>query len=215
MGLDKNLHLLTNADVRYIREIAREVFGESPRGVISPEEAVHISVRYRYFLLNEPITGLGDFSARPATADGSEVYNGANFKVTNWGKPPVATGLQPGFHGLCTRFQQKWIILLGGGGGGGGDSIRFRVVDVICTNGVLEYIKVQWTHYSGGCDIDPPGIDAYTGLINVYDTCILSYYTVDFLTSGQATGRATYFYSQGYCEGQWLVDSICGTPECS
>lgn len=111
----------------------------------------------------------------------------------------------------------NWLLIDSRGDGGVssnvGDSIRFRVVDCICSGGVLEYITVEWTHYTGGCS-EPPGVDPYTGLIDVYDTCVLGYYTVDFLTSGEATGRATYFYSRDYCEPLWLVDSICGAPEC-
>lgn len=104
---------------------------------------------------------------------------------------------------------------------GGGDSIRFRIVEVVCYGDMLQYVTAEVTHYTRPCDEDPPGMDPYTGLVTIYDTCIMSYYTVDFLQTGTdgdgATGRATYFYPrEGYdCEGLWLVDSICGQPECN
>lgn len=105
----------------------------------------------------------------------------------------------------------NWLLIdSSGGDSGGGHEIRFRVVDAVCGSSVINYIVVEWTHYTG-CGT-PPGVDAY-GFIHVYDTCVLSYYTIAFLTSGFATGRATYFYDR-YCSPQWLVDSICGAPEC-
>lgn len=104
-----------------------------------------------------------------------------------------------------------------GGSGGGGDQILFRVVDVIC--GSETSIIAEWTHFTGGCDSEPPGLDPYTGYVQIYDTCILSYYTVDFLLSGAdgygATGRATYWYTREDCVGRWIVDAICGQPECA
>jgi hypothetical protein len=108
--------------------------------------------------------------------------------------------------------------------GGAGDSILFEIVDVECDGDSGICVYVDWSHYSGSCTEEPPGVDPYTGLIKVYDRCIFSYYTVDFLLTGGAgegnppipvLGRATYWYEDGgYCEGKWIVDSICGTPEC-
>ena len=92
--------------------------------------------------------------------------------------------------------------------------LSFVIEDCICEGAELQYVLVRWTHYTGGCK-DPPGVDEYSGLIKVYDTCVLEYFTIDFLLSGEATGRATYFYPRDECDtGMWLVDSICGTPEC-
>ena len=110
----------------------------------------------------------------------------------------------------------NWLLIDSKGeeGSGGGDSIRFVIEDCICEGAELQYVLVRWTHYTGGCK-DPPGVDEYSGLIKVYDTCVLEYFTIDFLLSGEATGRATYFYPRDECDtGMWLVDSICGTPEC-
>jgi hypothetical protein len=135
------------------------------------------------------VTGGLEGGQPEALSDAIEILYDHNGKVVNW-------------------------LLIDGGSSGGGDSIRFTIVDCICSDGVFEYVTVEWTHYTGGCG-EPPGVDPYTGLINVYDTCVLEYYTYDFLTSGTATGRATYFYPRDDCEnGLWLVDSICGQPEC-
>lgn len=113
----------------------------------------------------------------------------------------------------------NWLLIDNSGesGGGGGDQILFRVVDVIC--GSETSVIVEWTHFTGGCNLEPPGGDPYTGYITVFDSCILGYYTVDFLLSGAdgygATGRATYWYPRNECVGRWIVDSICGQPECA
>lgn len=106
----------------------------------------------------------------------------------------------------------NWLLIDSASPGGGGDQILFRVVDVVCYPEL--YVTAEWTHYTGGCDSDPPGADPYTGYVDIYDSCVLAYYTVDFLLSG-ATGRATYWYTRDDCVGKWIVDSICGQPECS
>ena len=109
----------------------------------------------------------------------------------------------------------NWL-LIDSSGGGEGSRIRFRIVDVVCYGDVLDHAVAERTHYSGGCE-DPPGADEY-GLVDIYDSCVMEYYTVNYLTNGPdgegATGSATYFYERDTCEAKWIVDSICGTPEC-
>ena len=112
----------------------------------------------------------------------------------------------------------NWLLIdSSGGSGGGGDQILFRVVDVTCEPEL--FVTAEWTHYTGGCDSYPPGADPYTGYVDIYDSCVLSYYTVDFLLAGSsgtgATGRATYWYTPSDCVGKWIVDSICDQPECT
>jgi hypothetical protein len=127
------------------------------------------------------------------------------------------------FHSPAIRSIPFHVPASGGGGGGGTHRIRFRVVEVVCEDGDLQHVVAEWTHYSGSCSGQPPGVDEYTGYVEIHDSCILSYYTVDFLTEGDgAEGTATYWYERGdeyssgeECNGMWIVDSICGTPECS
>lgn len=131
----------------------------------------------------------------------------------------VSVGTMVGVHyNIHTRRYE----LIDGSGGGGGDSIRFVIVSVECSDKTC--VWVRWTHYTGGCGSVPPGVDPYTGYIKVIDSCILSYYTIDFLEgSGPygtgASGRATYWYPReeynSGCEGVWIIDSICGQPECA
>lgn len=104
------------------------------------------------------------------------------------------------------------------GSGGGGDEIRFRVVDVYCDDDET-IAMVEWTHYTR-CPEEPPGIDPYTGLIPVHDSCVFSYYTIEQLMQGDSgqgvSGRATYWYPRdSNCAGVWIVDSVCGQPECA
>jgi len=112
----------------------------------------------------------------------------------------------------------NWLLIDSavGSGGGGGDQILFHVVDVHCYPELS--VTAEWTHSSGGCNSDPPGADPYTGHVEIFDSCIFAYYTKDYLINGNdgygATGRATYWYPRGDCEGKWIVDSICGQPEC-
>jgi hypothetical protein len=134
------------------------------------------------------------------------------------------------------------VTQVGVGGGGrsnlGAERIWFFIVDVYCPAGNnndpcnVMYIEVEWTDYTGGCDIEPPGVDPYTGLIRVYDRGVLEYYTADQLVNGGhygpnmellqgLQGSATFFYSRepndcSYeCSGRWIIDSIIGNPECN
>jgi hypothetical protein len=138
------------------------------------------------------------------------------FKVPffNESKDDVAVGDMVGVHfNIHTRRYE----LISGGGGGGSDEIRFIIKKLDCT-GTTPCVWVQWTHYTGSCGAIPPGIDPYTGYIKVIDSCVLSYYTQDFLTGG-ATGRATYWHTNAAygasCSGVWIIDAICGQPECA
>lgn len=100
-----------------------------------------------------------------------------------------------------------------GSGGGSGSRIKFEIIDAFCpddyTNVVT--IDVQWTHHNIDCS-EPPGVDPYTGLIKVYDSCILSFFNIDDLPGLE--GSATYFYPRETCEPLWIIDHICGQPEC-
>ena len=101
-------------------------------------------------------------------------------------------------------------------GGGGGETICFRIVSVECVSSTETILTVEPTWYTGGCTKTIPGADPYTGYVIVEDVCsILRFYTTVFLESGSTIGRATYMYPRaGYCTPTWLVDTICGGPEC-
>lgn len=107
-------------------------------------------------------------------------------------------------------------ILREGGGGGGGQRIWFEITEVICNEDLTKELVVTVTHYTGGCTKAIPGEDEY-GNVTIEDICgILNYYTQVWLETGGVKGSATYFYPRdGYCEPLWLVDSICGQPECA
>lgn len=99
-------------------------------------------------------------------------------------------------------------------GGGGTHEIWFTIISVECPTATKTILTVQPTWYTGGCTAAIPGTDSY-GYVTVEDVCsILSYYTAVWLVG--KTGRATYMYPRtGTCTPKWLVDTICGTPECA
>ena len=113
--------------------------------------------------------------------------------------------------------RREFKLLHAGGGSGGGHSIWFTIESVLCNSDDSKTLFVTATYYTGGCTKAIPGEDEY-GQIQVEDPCsILAFYTQTFLESGGVTGRATYMYPRGaeYCEAVWLVDQICGVPECA
>ena len=107
------------------------------------------------------------------------------------------------------------MIEAGGGGGGGTHRIWFTIISVECVSATEMILTVLPTYYTGGCTTTIPGEDSY-GYVIVEDVCgNLLYYTQTYLESG-VTGSATYFYPRtGTCTPLWLLDSICGSPECA
>jgi hypothetical protein len=104
-----------------------------------------------------------------------------------------------------------------GSNGGTGHHIWFTIDSVICNDDDTKTLIVTPTWYTGGCEATIPGEDDY-GLIEVDDPCrLLEFYTAEWLESGGIVGRATYMYPRNtaYCVPRWLVDTICGTPECA
>lgn len=111
---------------------------------------------------------------------------------------------------------------------GGSHHILFEIVDVFCVGdydneeGVF-FVLADWTEYTGGCDIDPPGVDDYTGLLKIYDTCVLE----EYYTDGDLIGRigyASWMYPKkdsasddpyNSCQAKWRALSLCGEPECA
>ena len=112
--------------------------------------------------------------------------------------------------------RREFKLLHAGGGSGGGHSIWFTITDVLCPD--TDYVDettlvVTATWYTAGCSKTPPGAND-DGTYNVYDLCsYLSYYTATELVG--KTGRATYYYPlTGYCEPRWIVEDLCGEPQC-
>lgn len=148
-------------------------------------------------------------------------------KVT--GSPAVGTQVGPvsgswamsetgtGFYIVHQPVDGVAAVVQAGGGGGGTHEIWFRIVSVECVSPTETILTVEPTWYTGGCDTDIPGQDPYTGYITVEDVCsILRFYTAEWLGSGDVVGRATYMYPRsGYCTATWLVDTICGIPDCA
>jgi hypothetical protein len=101
-----------------------------------------------------------------------------------------------------------------GGGTGGTHEIWFTIISVECVSATEMILTVNPTWYTGGCDAAIPDADSY-GYVTVEDVCeILLFYTAEWLVG--KTGRATYMYPRtGTCTPKWLVDVICGTPECA
>ena len=104
-----------------------------------------------------------------------------------------------------------------GGNKGGNHEIWFTIDSVYCADSYdAKHLVVTATHYSKSCTGVPPGANA-DGTYSIYDICsILDFYTDAYLESGGVVGRATYMYPlTGYCEPLWIVDTICGSPECA
>jgi len=157
---------------------------------------------YRYGV----VTMLGDEPTEPGAAFGPIV---GSWEIEEGGDKFVVFGRHD--------FSERALVGRFNAGSGGGHSIWFEIESVICNADDSKTLFVTPTYYTGGCTRTIPGEDEY-GQIQVEDPCsILAFYTQDFLESGGVKGRATYMYPRGaeYCEPVWLVDQICGQPECA
>jgi hypothetical protein len=153
--------------------------------------------RPRRVLVTESLT-VGD-EVGPVEDSWEMTTEGSGFRVIHQDNSGIAT------------------VLPVGGGGGGGHHIWFTIDEVICDPYTLATTLIATpTFYSRGCSAAIPGTNSY-GQVEVSDICsILTYYRAEWLKSGGVVGRATYMYPRdGYCEPLWLVDAICGTPECA
>lgn len=122
-----------------------------------------------------------------------------------------------GFRVLRQATGGRGVVVQSGGSGSGGHHIWFEIESVLCNDDGSKVLFVTPTYYTGPCESEIPGMDEY-GQVAVEDVCsILAYYTTTWLETGGVIGRATYMYPRGaaYCEGVWLVDQICGSPECA
>lgn len=159
-----------------------------------------------------PMVGAGwgyDINGSPVPASGDDLHPNALWDSRIWKVGPIDL--------RWDDSRKVWTA----GGSGGGNRIRFVVEEVYCPDGydITElYVRVRYTYYDGGCTKVPPGVDGYDGLIDVYDSCVLSYYVAEDLIGRE--GSATYFYPKSEsdydtCVPRWIVDSICGEPTCA
>lgn len=151
------------------------------------------------------VTMLGDEPTEPGAAFGPIV---GSWEIEEGGDKFVVFGRHD--------FSERALVGRFSGVGSGTHEIWFTIESVVCNEDDSKTLFVTATYYTGGCTRSIPGEDEY-GRIQVEDPCsILSFYTQAFLESGVA-GRATYMYPRGdgYCEPVWLVDAICGQPECA
>ncbi len=108
------------------------------------------------------------------------------------------------------RWQQKEQ-------GGGGHTIWFTIDDVLCPgvdyDVTEETLVVTADWYAAGCSKTPPGANE-DGTYNVYDFCT----GFNGLTPNEligTKGKATYAYPlTGACEPRWMIDFLCGLPQC-
>ena len=107
MSLDKKAHMLTDADVQFIRELAREVYGESPRGLPIEDNAPPMRARYRYAKLIEDCpTGTVEVLASQTDAAGTEFNPPVIFKVQSW--KSIIAKAQAGFHARYLWYRGSW-----------------------------------------------------------------------------------------------------------
>jgi len=170
---------------------------------------------YRGLGLRLPAVGVGwgyDIDGLPVPANPDnpdEFMDGHRYKMSEWKAGPIDL--------RWDESRGVWTAT----GSGGGNRIRFVIEEVYCPDGydITElYVRVRYTYYDGGCGKTPPGVDGYDGLIDVYDSCVLSYYVAEDLIGRE--GSATYFYPKSEsaydtCTPRWIVDSICGEPTCA
>ena len=107
------------------------------------------------------------------------------------------------------------------GGGGSSSRIWFTIESVYCADSYDDWhliVTADWS--SSGCTATPPGANE-DGTYNIYDVCSIRLFYVPEWLDGTVDGvpkkgSATYMYPlTGYCEPKWMLDTICGTPECA
>lgn len=141
---------------------------------------------------------------RAKAADGSYVLESSDDGPVEILYAPDGTG------------EKECVVRFAGSGGGGGHEIWFSIDSVYCEDSYDSWhLIVTPTYYSRGCAAAIPGADEYTGQVDIYDICNThGFYTDEWLVG--KVGRATYMYPRtGECLPLWLLDTICGTPECA
>ena len=152
------------------------------------------------------VTMLGDVPTEPGAAFGPIV---GSWEIEEGGDKFVVFGRHDfSDRALVGRFN--------GGGSGGTHEIWFEVLSVTCEADGRKVLYCEPIDYTGSCTGRIPGADEY-GNVEVTAKCDgLDPYPVEWLEAGGRVGRATWFFPRGaeYCEARWLLDKICGSPQC-
>jgi len=152
------------------------------------------------------VTMLGDEPTEPGAAFGPIV---GSWEIEEGGDKFVAFGRHD--------FSERALVgRFNGGGAGGTHEIWFEVLSVTCEADGRKVLYCEPVDYTGSCTGRIPGADEY-GNVEVTAKCDgLDPYPVEWLEAGGRVGRATWFFPRGaeYCEARWLLDKICGSPQC-
>lgn len=124
----------------------------------------------------------------------------------------LARAVRDNEHRMMLPRGQRGRWQFHGGGGATSYRIYFEIASYDCISDTEVEITVTVLWFTGGCTADIPG--SYGETVVVKDPCgILLFYPAATLPG--KTGFATYMYPRtGDCEPKWLLDDICGTPEC-
>jgi len=152
------------------------------------------------------VTMLGDEPTEPGAAFGPIV---GSWEIEEGGDKFVVFGRHD--------FSERALVgRFNGGGAGGTHEIWFEVLSVTCEADGRKVLYCEPVDYTGSCTGRIPGADEY-GNVEVTAKCDgLDPYPVEWLEAGGRVGRATWFFPRGaeYCEARWLLDKICGSPQC-
>ena len=178
--------------------------------------------------LDDDLPAATDFSTTPGEAvmsvwikdpNGNLIDSGRNETIKQ--RFETAGDMSAGDEVRAVWIEGEWVALPRGGGGG--ETMWFTIQEALCPDGydVLENtLVVAPLWYTGGCGKTPPGGNG-DGTWNVFDQCdyLLDQVFEDLVGT---SGRATYFYpytADAYnppsCEPRWIIDDLCGRPECA
>mgnify|MGYP003648107467 CR=1 FL=1 len=115
------------------------------------------------------------------------------------------------FYAIYNKDSKRWEVLQVAAVGS--PRIFFEVVGYECISDTEVELTVTPIWYTGGCTATIPGFDSYDEG-TVIDPCgkALFFAAADLIGKN---GFATYMYPRtGYCTPRWLLDDLCGQPEC-
>ena len=199
----REINNITAIDVEKPTSIEGEFLFNGPYPIAVPSSTEPgVGWAYRYGV----VTMLGDVPTEPGAAFGPIV---GSWEIEEGGDKFVVFGRHD--------FSDRALIgRFNGGGSGGTHEIWFEVLSVTCEADGRKVLYCEPIDYTGSCTGRIPGADEY-GNVEVTAKCDgLDPYPVEWLEAGGRVGRATWFFPRGaeYCEARWLLDKICGSPQC-